>query len=886
MDRIGKYKVIKELGAGGFGAVYLAEDPRLGTQVAIKVFQVKDSNLAGMATSATSDASTVLTARFLSEARTLESLSHNPFIVNLKEFDELEDGTPYYVMPYLPQSLENEIGKDAFTKGKLEETPKSLHPRKLASSRALAIVEQILEGMSAVHQAGLVHRDIKPANILFDSQGTVQICDFGIAKLPDADHSQSGVGMGSRNYMSPEQRESAKHVLPSSDVYSIGILTYRMLTGQLPLGRFQDAISYAPEIGQAVNDLIDQAISQDESERPKDAAAFLLQFKRALKDSDEAPSEDEYTGTWVDEDNTANIKAELKPLEQEIISLLQSQGEVNYTDMPVLHAFAEIGNLSQNELLALIDQIKNQQESDNPQQKAFQQWVIKLNARQATKQTTSPSEREALLEVAMAATSKSENTLREILENKLPLAVRKTISSTKSADTSSDDDASKSNTTNQQNATSKQKAAPEFDKKPAGPVLQRKKGIIASVVMLCIITVSVYSYWSHQESEKVAAAQAFQQQVASDKREAEDNWQSALSANTRKAYADYVDAWPRGEHIEQARQRIKQFESDEQGATRHARFYIDASPSDARVRILNIQTTYQYGMSLDSGRYQVEVSKAGYTTATQWFDLSNTNNRLSATLNKVAISGGQTHRIGNTSFKMNEIPSGSFMMGCSADDSECFKYEKPRHRVSINAFTLMESEVTWVMYQPCIDAGACPNNDSDGGDSNWGKDNRPVIEVSYDDIIKHYIPWLNKTTAQTFRLPSEAEWEYAARGGTTTKYSWGNAINCDQARYGRRKNGECSNSLDGTVPIKSFLANSYGLYDMHGNVYEWTADCWNESYAGAPNDGRAWTQGDCSRRAVRGGSWNPDPRYLRASYRLGGGATNRRYSIGFRLAQD
>ena len=123
MHIIGKYTVIKELGAGGFGAVYLAEDPKLGTKVAIKVFRVKDENLAGIATSASQDAGGALKDRFLSEARTLVSLSHNPYIVNLMEFDEMPDGTPYYVMPYLPTSLEQEIGKDAFSRGKLEEPP-------------------------------------------------------------------------------------------------------------------------------------------------------------------------------------------------------------------------------------------------------------------------------------------------------------------------------------------------------------------------------------------------------------------------------------------------------------------------------------------------------------------------------------------------------------------------------------------------------------------------------------------------------------------------------------------------------------------------------------------------------------------------------------------
>ncbi|BDX06382.1 serine/threonine protein kinase [Planctobacterium marinum] len=409
MEQIGKYKVIKLLGQGGFGAVYLAEAPITNAQVAIKVFQVKDDNLAGIATSASQDASTVLKERFLSEARTLEKLSHNPYIVSIRDYDELDDGTPYYVMPYLPTSLEQEIGKDAFTRGKLEETPKELHPRKLASARALEILKQILEGMSAVHEAGLIHRDIKPANVLFDAQGNVQICDFGIAKLPDAEFSQSGVGMGSRNYMSPEQRESAKHVSEASDVYSIGVLAYRMLTGQLPVGRFQDAIHFAPEIGEQMNDLLNQAISQQERKRPKDAGAFLLQLNQALKFTGKAiDEEDGSTGTWVG--GEADIKAELKPLKTKIEQVLLNTGEIPDSERFAIEAMAAVFGISGDELSRFISIIEQQLESDLT---PLRNWLAFVDV-QAKKHRGSLDEQaiSALLMAGQTLTKKEE-TLRE-----------------------------------------------------------------------------------------------------------------------------------------------------------------------------------------------------------------------------------------------------------------------------------------------------------------------------------------------------------------------------------------------------------------------------------------------------------------------------------------
>ncbi len=228
---------------------------------------------------------------------------------------------------------------------------------------------------------------------------------------------------------------------------------------------------------------------------------------------------------------------------------------------------------------------------------------------------------------------------------------------------------------------------------------------------------------------------------------------------------------------------------------------------------------------------------------------------------------------------MVSIPSGSFQMGDiqgSADDTE-----KPVHRVSIKAFKMGQTEVTFVQWDTCVSEGGCTHKPEDNG---WGRGNRPVVNVSYDDITKQYIPWLNRITGQMFRLPSEAEWEYTARAGSTTKYSWGNSIDCSKARYGYFFN-VCGKQKS-TDPVKSFSANKFGLYDMHGNVYEWTQDCFNDSYSNAPTDGRARISSQCTQRVLRGGSWSTAPWFLRSSNRIRFAASNRLYNIGFRIAQD
>ena len=164
-----------------------------------------------------------------------------------------------------------------------------------------------------------------------------------------------------------------------------------------------------------------------------------------------------------------------------------------------------------------------------------------------------------------------------------------------------------------------------------------------------------------------------------------------------------------------------------------------------------------------------------------------------------------------------------------------------------------------------------------------------MIEVNWDDT-KAYVAWLSRKTGKSYRLLSEAEREYVSRGGTTTPFWWGSSITPKQANYdgsvdpykGGGSRGEYRRR---TVPVDSFEPNPWGLYNVHGNVWEWTEDCWNDSNAGNPGDGRARTTGDCSRRAVRGGSWFYYLQSLRSASRLWRYVVNRDFILGFRLAR-
>ena len=155
-----------------------------------------------------------------------------------------------------------------------------------------------------------------------------------------------------------------------------------------------------------------------------------------------------------------------------------------------------------------------------------------------------------------------------------------------------------------------------------------------------------------------------------------------------------------------------------------------------------------------------------------------------------------------------------------------------------------------------------------------------MINVSWEDA-QAYVAWLSRESGARYRLLSEAEWEYVARAGSKTVYSWGNDIGRNRANcwgYGSRWDREQ------TAPVGSFGANAFGLHDVHGNVWEWVEDCWNDSYAGAPADGTAWGQGNCASRVVRGGAWNDFRRNLRSANRYGYPTGYRGSSVGFRIA--
>ncbi len=225
------------------------------------------------------------------------------------------------------------------------------------------------------------------------------------------------------------------------------------------------------------------------------------------------------------------------------------------------------------------------------------------------------------------------------------------------------------------------------------------------------------------------------------------------------------------------------------------------------------------------------------------------------------------------------VPSGKFIMGSPKDELEREASRGPQHEVTIaRPFAVSKFEVTFEQWDACVAASACPRVPD-----HWARGEMPVINVSWDNAMQ-FVGWLSRVVGKEYRLLTEAEWEYAVRAGANTRYSWGDDPGKDNANC-----DGCGSQWDRkqTAPVGSFKPNAFGLYDMHGNVWEWVEDSWHDNYEGAPADGSAYLRGsDPNYRVVRGGSWRNDTEFISASVRVKRNSSVQFDTLGFRVARS
>lgn len=336
-------------------------------------------------------------------------------------------------------------------------------------------------------------------------------------------------------------------------------------------------------------------------------------------------------------------------------------------------------------------------------------------------------------------------------------------------------------------------------------------------------------------------------------------WQEATASRSIASFEQYIAEWPAGQHIEEA-QRLRRLLQDQ------------ANDDKAFQSALKLDTRDAFQAYIDAFPQGANV-----TSALQHID-------------DLTLRPGKSFKDCADCPNMIVIPAAAYWQG--ADDSSKFalSMEKPRRLVTIGAALAVSiHEVTMAQWDACFDDKGCQSHPEDNG---WGRGDRPVIMVSWFDTGQ-YLYWLSEKTGQTYRLPSESEWEYFARAGEQGEWPGGGPENvCKYANIAGAETGfrwqhaQCIDSTAlGTTRVGSFMPNSFGLYDTSGNVAEWTADCMNLSYIDAPVDGSVWGRGLCSSHMTRGGSWITGSKEIRLPARFNLKNGDRNDFTGFRVVR-
>lgn len=282
MAAFGRYQVRDRLLETGFSDLYVAWDPELELPVAIKAFHPKGDNVGDSAEYGLD----FWRARFVEEARLLASFDH-PNIIRLLTLEDSGGEAPWFAMPYYPANLIYEIGEDPSVDRAAPPPEPKWRPRALSPARAIRLWRQLLGALAHLHGRGLVHRDVKPANVLLHRKqdGDVRLCDFGMLKVPGAKGSRSGIWIGSKAYMSPEQRRSAREVDARTDVYAASAMLCRMLTGRLPSPGTLPPGWPAKGVPAELRRLVETGLAAEPAGRPADAGE-LLRCLREIVPSD------------------------------------------------------------------------------------------------------------------------------------------------------------------------------------------------------------------------------------------------------------------------------------------------------------------------------------------------------------------------------------------------------------------------------------------------------------------------------------------------------------------------------------------------------------------------------------------------------------------------
>ena len=884
--RVQDFEFHRVLGHGGFGITYLGWNMALDIPVAIKEYlpadlAMREQDMSVLPKSSGDEADFHWGLdRFLDEARVMARFKH-PNIVQVQHFFQAH-GTACIVMEY----VEGETLSDFF---------KRRHT--LTESELKNILLPLLAGLIDVHEAGILHRDIKPGNILLRAaDGSPVLVDFGAARQAVGTRSRSVTAVLTPGYAPIEQYSSRGNQGPWTDIYALGGVCYQALTGTLP-DEAMDRIRQDPTIpiteaakGKATDSFlsaIDWSLRVDEADRPQGVRVW----RSALLGEEEIPepvTEGTTTQTQQAPAPDKTPKSTTKwLLTTGILLLIGAGGWWGWQEYPQLfgQGSADAPALAepetQKDTLAEIPQVTETKQTKEAVASAEETPPPeKAEAEQPTPKepALTPEEAEVARLLATAEadlkarrlTSPAGNNAwdryQQVLELKPtnPDAIKgmeRVIESYRELFDGAveQEDFDK--------ATGYLTKIRELH--PDSPVLEQGEQSLATAKQTRTDRLAEEER-QRQAEEASRQAELERQRIAQGIEEHWAAFEAAMQADDLNEAAGILvqirDLNPEAHGLAAGEQRLSELE-----------------------RQLNEQMVQQQWVAFESALEAEDPDEAD-DILVMIRDLDPENAGLAQREQRLA-EARQTVLEREFAGEMVSIPGGTFRMGDLSGEGD--EDERPVHVVTVPAFRMGKYEVTFAQWDACVADGGCGGYYPD--DEGWGRGNRPVINVSWDDV-QGFIDRLNDKTGGSFRLPTEAEWEYAARAGSTTKYHFGNSASqlCRYANHADAstdysdRNKSCSDGFENrSATVGYYQPNSYGLYDMHGNVWEWVEDCYNDSYVGAPSDGNSWTSGDCSLRVFRGGSWGAAPDYLRSSNRSRDKNYDREGNLlGFRLAQD
>lgn len=789
------YKILRKIGDGGMSTVYLAIQLSVGREVALKILSPElrtDPSFGD---------------RFFREANIVGTLSH-PNIISI--YDVGKEGEHYYIaMDYLPGVSCSERIKAG----------------DLSTKDILGIVKNIASALDYAHERGFIHCDVKPDNILFRHDGSAVLTDFGIATSTGGSK-EPGIKSvaGTPHYMSPEQTQG-KPIDGRSDLYSLGILFYEMLTGELPY-KGKDAIALAVK-----------HLTAPVPNMPNEHKVFQALINRMLA---KKPGARLQCGKEVIDAITA--------LEG---GLGKEQGMSN-TEPTALQAFSLL-----EALLATFAHVSKE-------------MVLRFFSRFEVLTRLRLSRKHGLI-------LKDIDRPDDIME---PSSETNNIGKTTNFESS----ATKANTL--QFSTDLGEAIKNN---------QARKIISPAIIMLitfALISSSVvFIYNTKQTDMQELTGHTTSGKKSTNKGDNAKRIAERANTTTNETQKQAATSASKADQTEMVASKVgeknKKNAVDSPTPEKPSLYSltIETSPKNAKVRILNIKPKYRDGIKLASGKYHVSVKAKGYVPYSRWVNIKNKNSHKKINLEKMLELPGPGDIIRDVLPGRHKAPAvvivaaGSFIMGDDSGNSA----SSPAHIVKIDrAFAIGVKEVSYAQY----DLFAKETQRRLPADFNNDRSNHPVSDISWIDA-NAYTTWLSKKTGKHYRLPTEAEWEYAARAGTRGNFWWPEESAKNQANCRKGCDSPWVKVFSSsTAPVGSFKTNQFGLYDTAGNVAEWVEDCYHDNYNGAPENSQAWRDSSCKQYSVRGGSFKSADNEITSTSRSQAKPGKQHKTIGFRIVRE